>query len=293
MKFELCEKCRYKNFSCAECGNCINGNSFEQNFSFISTVEAIEKFRFKTPDEVVKKGIEKWAILKNKISKMERDEFIDFASNHFTCECLRDILNLRTDKCGGYQNCFMCKKECLEEEYDIYTIDDENKLNILKKENNMEKTCNNLYDEFVWIGNTKFTIEAHKEIVENIVEYIKRHFREEATEEIETLYAALIDMKDTIASLNRAYEKVGDCLSSLRPKTKEKNYIVHRTLRTRFIGEKNKEIYISGASLSWGGYEKEKARKFTEKEAIKLRDELNTKRVGKRYLWVISKIDKE
>ena len=35
---------------------------------------------------------------------------------------------------------------------------------------------------------------------------------------------------------------------------------------------------------------KELAKHFTEKEAIKVRDELNEKRKGKRYLCVISKV---
>lgn len=69
---------------------------------------------------------------------------------------------------------------------------------------------------------------------------------------------------------------------------KQEKWIVHRTLRT-----KNKEVYINNYIKKHNQYsilyEKQYAKKFTEEEAISIRDELNKKRVGKRYLWVVSK----
>lgn len=73
----------------------------------------------------------------------------------------------------------------------------------------------------------------------------------------------------------------------------EDKWIIHRTLR-----KKNKEIYIMHFNeISFEkyhqfgfDYNRKSAQQFTEQEAIRIRDMLNIKRVGKRYLWVISEV---
>ena len=67
-----------------------------------------------------------------------------------------------------------------------------------------------------------------------------------------------------------------------------KKWIVHRTLR-----KKGRETYIS---VTFGKpfytERKEKAQRFTMETAIALRDELNKQRIGKRFLWVVSRMVK-
>lgn len=91
---------------------------------------------------------------------------------------------------------------------------------------------------------------------------------------------------------------------------KQEKWIVHRTLRT-----KNIEVYISGikdyynpnveylvahiCGNVFGGYgeyifsckNKESAYKFNLFNALRVRDLLNKDRVGKQYLWGISKVE--
>lgn len=92
---------------------------------------------------------------------------------------------------------------------------------------------------------------------------------------------------------------------------KQEKWIVHRTLRTQNI-----EVYISSVKDfydtkvdylvahnigdTFGGYgenifcckSKEFAYKFNLSTALRVRDLLNKYRVGKQYLWVISKVEK-
>lgn len=97
-----------------------------------------------------------------------------------------------------------------------------------------------------------------------------------------------------------------DCIIDLLEKEyqppKQEKWIVHRTLRTNGM-----ETYVSiigsenGFKKKWLGDYKEfslygylykpMARKFDKEEAILIRDLLNQDRVGKQYLWVISKVD--
>ena len=83
---------------------------------------------------------------------------------------------------------------------------------------------------------------------------------------------------------------------------KQEKWIVHRTLRRK----KGIETYVS---LDREGYrlrnydtpfnhyelyshtDRKQAKGFSREEAIHIRDILNEKRVGKRYLWVISKVE--
>lgn len=91
---------------------------------------------------------------------------------------------------------------------------------------------------------------------------------------------------------------------------KQEKWIVHRTLRTKSI-----EVYISNVKDYYdtkieylvahncgdifGGYgenifsckSKELAYEFDLSNATRLRDLLNKERVGKQYLWVISKVE--
>lgn len=95
--------------------------------------------------------------------------------------------------------------------------------------------------------------------------------------------------------------KCEDCLKLLLNKEyqppKQEKWIVHRTLRT-----KNKEIYFGidndidkTKMIMFGGYtttyNPNKAMPFSEESAIQIRDKLNKVRQGKRYLWVISRVE--
>ena len=76
---------------------------------------------------------------------------------------------------------------------------------------------------------------------------------------------------------------------------KQEKWVVHRTLRT-----KNKESYVGyrthtdyddvkcGYTMV---YKKEYAKRYDKSDAIMARDELNKDRVGKQYLWVISRVE--
>lgn len=82
----------------------------------------------------------------------------------------------------------------------------------------------------------------------------------------------------------------------------EEKWLVHRTLRK----SGGRETYVS---LDRNGYrlrnydtpfnhyelyshtDRKQAKEFSREEAIHIRDILNEKRVGKRYLWVISKLE--
>lgn len=98
-----------------------------------------------------------------------------------------------------------------------------------------------------------------------------------------------------------------DCKQKwLNEEQEVETYIVHRTLR-----KKNCEVYICNAEdaefntkvwdYGYGDrmiacelcttYKKANAKRYTKEEAIKVRDELNKERVGREYLWVISKVD--
>lgn len=89
-------------------------------------------------------------------------------------------------------------------------------------------------------------------------------------------------------------------------KHKNDKWIVHRTLRTQ-----NKEVYICKDNIKIDYYshqlmivkngsmsyfttnKKEQAKQLPFDMAIKIRDELNEERIGKRYLWVISKVEEQ
>lgn len=71
----------------------------------------------------------------------------------------------------------------------------------------------------------------------------------------------------------------------------EDKWIVHRTSR-----KQNREIYITSyvnerVEVAKYEFNKNDAMRYIETEAIKIRDELNKDRQGKRYLWVISKVE--
>lgn len=80
---------------------------------------------------------------------------------------------------------------------------------------------------------------------------------------------------------------------------KSDKWIVHRTLRKSgletFISEDKFEKQIGFANQCLIGVTKylEDAQKYSRKEAIKDRDILNKDRIGKQYLWVISKVKDE
>lgn len=94
-------------------------------------------------------------------------------------------------------------------------------------------------------------------------------------------------------------EKYKDCNGCKKHflEAEYQEWIVHRTLRTQ-----NKEVYIGvdnkNTNRLWGAsgpfettYNKDRANKYDFDRAIHLRDEFNKDRVGKQYLWVISKVE--
>lgn len=92
----------------------------------------------------------------------------------------------------------------------------------------------------------------------------------------------------------------GNC--HLVEKPKQEKWIVHRTLRKKGI-----EIYVKHAYKEYTKKylepwkedktiviytnKKNEAQKIREENAIRVRDLLNKDRIGKRYLWVISKVE--
>ena len=72
-------------------------------------------------------------------------------------------------------------------------------------------------------------------------------------------------------------------------------WIVHRTLRKKgietYVGHRTFTDYDDVKCGYTMIYQKKFATKYLEKEAIEVRDELNEHRIGKRYLWVISKVE--
>ena len=68
-----------------------------------------------------------------------------------------------------------------------------------------------------------------------------------------------------------------------------KNYIIHRTLRTQ-----QKEVYIrqepTMTTMRITTHYITQAKTYTLEKAIEIRDKLNINRVGRQYLWVISKV---
>lgn len=116
----------------------------------------------------------------------------------------------------------------------------------------------------------------------------------------------MCDIKDACYGIDLCcYDdwKCEDCLKLLLNKEyqppKQEKWIVHRTLRT-----KNKEIYIGIKNMEFTQYwlhtfkgnvpityEKGSAFKHDFYNAVILRDELNKTRVGKQYLWVISRVE--
>ncbi len=93
-----------------------------------------------------------------------------------------------------------------------------------------------------------------------------------------------------------------DCLKKLlkseyQPPKQEK-WIVHRTLRTQnketYIGNDNSNTYkvkLNIYDTYNTTYKKEKATRYKKEDAIIERDRLNDDRIGKQYLWVISKAE--
>lgn len=84
---------------------------------------------------------------------------------------------------------------------------------------------------------------------------------------------------------------------SAKETSKSEVWIIHRTLRKKGI-----EVYVGfNTETDWRvelfdgtiGTTKDKknAYKFEFAEAVKVRDDLNKRRVGKQYLWVISKVE--
>ena len=90
---------------------------------------------------------------------------------------------------------------------------------------------------------------------------------------------------------------------------KQEKWIVHRRLRTKnievYIGcdkddKNNANKFIKCLTIRCNSgdlfntsitYNKNKAFRFDFEDAVLLRDELNKDRVGKQYLWVISKVE--
>lgn len=84
-------------------------------------------------------------------------------------------------------------------------------------------------------------------------------------------------------------------LKTKNKEPKQEKWIVHRTLRNKgretYVGKRTNTDYDDVKCGYVMIYQKEYATRYEEKEAIKIRDELNEQRVGKRYLWVISKVE--
>lgn len=108
------------------------------------------------------------------------------------------------------------------------------------------------------------------------------------------------DCSRTDCSGRKCKECVKDILNREYQPPKQEKWIVHRTLKTNGM-----ETYVSYLEIDrayfnnkWNTriipdytYNKNYAKSFNKHQAIKVRDELNKDRVGKQYLWVISKVE--
>lgn len=110
----------------------------------------------------------------------------------------------------------------------------------------------------------------------------------------ETEFDVFKEHREDFAKTLDVYERL------MKPKQEE--WIVHRTLRKNG----GRETYVS---LDRNGYglrnydtpfnhyelyshpDRKQAKEFSREEAIHIRDILNEKRIGKRYLWVISRVE--
>ena len=143
--------------------------------------------------------------------------------------------------------------------------------------------------------------------IQKLEEYDKqvyRAFRALAEDYTEKVHKGMPALYNGILSILNKYDFVRDAIPL---ELKQYKWIVHRKLRT-----KNIEVYISkvkdykveylvahNCADVFGGYgenifsckNKELAYKFNLSNATRLRDLLNKDRVGKQYLWVISKVE--
>lgn len=109
------------------------------------------------------------------------------------------------------------------------------------------------------------------------------------------------ELKKRIDKLEKSYvpteEEQLKILDEINAEPKQEKWIVHRTLRTNgmetYVGTEDEKAI--GCLLVIENYpvtdNEDYAFKYDIKNAIKVRDKLNQYRVGKQYLWVISKVE--
>lgn len=105
------------------------------------------------------------------------------------------------------------------------------------------------------------------------------------------------DCSRTDCSGRKCKECVKDILNREYQPPKQEKWIVHRTLRKSgietYVGTEDTKaigcLYVTESHPVTKN--KKYAFMYDEKNAIKVRDDLNKYRVGRRYLWVISKVE--